>query len=194
MASASPSRLSILQSAGVQPIVAPADVDESAIMAEATNTSPEHIVLTLAAAKAQHIAVDYPDDIVIGADSMLLFDNKLQGKPLTEAEAIRRWQQQRGKEAILITGHCLLTPQGEYREASATKIYFADPTDADIRAYAATGEPLPCAGAFTLEAIGGWFIDRIEGDPSSVIGLSLPVIRRGMYHFGYQLHKLWNRN
>ena len=62
---------------------------------------------------------------------------------------------------------------------------------ADIRAYAATGEPLECAGAFTLEAIGGWFIDRIEGDPSSVIGLSLPVVRRALYSFGLSVSELW---
>ena len=79
-------------------------------------------------------------------------------------------------------------------EQETTTVRFAaDITDADITAYAATGEPLPCAGAFTLEALGGWFIDRIEGDPSNVIGLSLPVVRRALYHFGYDVHDFWNR-
>ena len=72
-------------------------------------------------------------------------------------------------------------------------MHFADVSDRDIAAYAATGEPWECAGAFTLEALGGWFIERIEGDPSSVIGLSLPVIRRASAHFGYPVSSLWHR-
>ncbi|MDO5097649.1 MAG: nucleoside triphosphate pyrophosphatase [Corynebacterium sp.] len=192
LASSSPSRLSILQSAGVDPIIAPADVDEDALLSGLAHADPEQVVVALAAAKAAAVAPQFPTDVVIGADSMLLLDGKLQGKPHTVEETIYRWQAQRGKKATLITGHCLVSPRGEFQAASATAVHFADVTDADIAAYAATGEPLPCAGAFTLEAIGGWFIDRIDGDPSSVIGLSLPVLRQGLYHFGYQVHEFWN--
>ncbi|SPW23916.1 Maf-like protein [Corynebacterium matruchotii] len=172
----------------------PADVDEDAIIATLTDVAPEDVVLALAHAKATMVATEHPHDVVIGADSMLLLDGELQGKPHTETEAINRWHRQRGKTAQLITGHHIIAPSTNYCAAATTTVRFAaDITDADIAAYAATGEPLPCAGAFTLEALGGWFIDRIEGDPSNVIGLSLPVVRRALYHFGYDVHDFWNR-
>lgn len=192
LASSSASRLSILRSAAVEPLIHPADVDEDAIIADSTNLDPAAIVTRLAEAKADAVAERYPEDVVIGGDSMLLLDGQLQGKPHTVDKAIERWQQQRGKKAVLITGHCIIGPSGRHTEASSTTVYFADATDADIEAYAHTGEPLPCAGAFTLEAIGGWFIDRIEGDPSSVIGLSLPVVRRALYALGYNVSDFWN--
>ncbi|MCQ9352150.1 Maf-like protein [Corynebacterium sp. 153RC1] len=191
LASASTSRQSILRSAGVEPVVHPADVDEEAIAARLQGAAPEDIVAALAEAKAQAVAAHYPDDVVIGGDSMLLLDGELQGKPHTVDKAIERWHAQRGKKAVLLTGHCIVTPRGRHSETSQTTVFFAEATDADVAAYARTGEPLPCAGAFTLEAIGGWFIDRIEGDPSSVIGLSLPVVRRALYALGYQVHELW---
>lgn len=194
LASGSASRKSILESAGITPVLHPADVDEDAIIATFTGATPEDVVLALARAKATMVVAEHPHDVVIGADSMLLLDGELQGKPHTEAEAINRWHRQRGKTAQLITGHHIIAPSTNYCAAATTTVRFAaDITDADIAAYAATGEPLPCAGAFTLEALGGWFIDRIEGDPSNVIGLSLPVVRRALYHFGYDVHDFWNR-
>jgi septum formation protein maf len=177
-------------------VLHPADVDEDAIIATLTTAGadPEDVVLALARAKATTVATEYPHDVVIGADSMLFLDGELQGKPHTETEAISRWHKQRGKTAQLITGHHIIAPSADYYAAATTTVRFAaDITDTDIAAYAATGEPLPCAGAFTLEALGGWFIDRIEGDPSNVIGLSLPVVRRALYHFGYDVHDFWNR-
>ena len=196
LASGSASRKSILESAGITPVLHPADVDEDAIIATLTTAGadPEDVVLALARAKATMVATEYPHDVVIGADSMLFLDGELQGKPHTKTEAINRWHKQRGKTAQLITGHHFITPSAVYYAAATTTVRFAaDITDTDIAAYAATGEPLPCAGAFTLEALGGWFIDRIEGDPSNVIGLSLPVVRRALYHFGYDVHDFWNR-
>ncbi|MGP5658749.1 Maf family protein [Corynebacterium falsenii] len=196
LASSSPSRLSILRSAGVEPIVRVSHVDEPAAAAELDDPTPAEYVQHLAAAKAE--AVVGEDGVIIGGDSMLLIDGELQGKPHTEQETIARWQRQRGRTAELITGHALLLAEGgrvvdRYQETAATTIHFADATDADIAAYATTGEPFGCAGAFTLEALGGWFIDRIEGDPSSVIGLSLPVVRRGLAAFGYGVSDFWNR-
>lgn len=204
LASTSPSRLSILRSAGVEPVVVPSGVDEDAVVAGLDNPTPEQVVQALAVAKAragwEQLEADAgagPDAVLIGGDSMLLIDGELQGKPHTEAETVRRWHNQRGKVAELLTGHALLSgaatgPQ-MYTEVARTRIYFANPTDKDIAAYAATGEPFGCAGAFTLEALGGWFIDRIEGDPSSVIGLSLPVVRRGLESFDLHFSDFWNR-
>ena len=222
LASSSPSRLSILRSAGIEPTIEPPTVDENAILRRVQDQSPEQQVCVLAHAKAsaiaaRHLTAVHPpyefatpgqsstsDDtttrprVVIGADSMLYLDGELQGKPHTIDETIRRWTIQRGKTARLITGHCIInlastaTNEDTVLEATTTTVHFAHVSDADIRAYANSGEPLYCAGAFTLEAMGGWFIDRIEGDPSSVIGLSLPLVRRALYRFGYHVADFWN--
>ncbi|PRQ10400.1 septum formation inhibitor Maf [Corynebacterium sp. 13CS0277] len=185
LASSSPSRVSVLRSAGVEPLICPPEgVDEDALLEQLAQRSPEERVCALARAKAQSVAHRHPGAVVIGGDSMLLIDGELQGKPHTVEVAVARWLAQRGRTAQLVSGHCVLGPEGqEYVEASTTTLSFADVPEKDIVAYARTGEPLGCAGAFTLEAMGGWFIDRIEGDPSGVIGLSLPVVRRALYSF-----------
>lgn len=211
LASSSPSRLSVLRSAGVEPTIEPPGVDEDAIMRTMRDQSPEDQVCALAHAKAiaiasRHLTSVHPGGdnstprVVIGADSMLYLDGELQGKPHTVEETIRRWTNQRGKTARLITGHCIInldttaTDEDTFLRAVSTTVHYAHASDADIRAYANSGEPLNCAGAFTLEAMGGWFIDRIEGDPSSVIGLSLPLVREALYSFGYEVSEFWNRS
>lgn len=187
LASGSPSRKKILESAGITPVIHPTQVDEDAIVAEFGATPP--VVEKLAQAKAE--AVSYPHDVVVGCDSMLLLDGALQGKPHSIDTTIERWRAQRGKAAELLTGHHIISPNGTFNGTSRTVVHFGSPTDADIEAYARSGEPLECAGAFTLEAMGGWFIDRIDGDPSSVIGLSLPLVRKALYSFGYSVSDFW---
>ena len=191
LASQSPSRASILRGAGVEPVLRPAYVDEASLIDSLGDAAPAEVVSQLAVAKAKKIAPGFPNDVVIGGDSMLLLDGQLQGKPHTIDATISRWEQQAGKTAELLTGHCVIWGDQIHVETSKTTVRFAQATLADIRAYAATTEPLECAGAFTLEAIGGWFIDRIEGDPSSVIGLSLPVVRRALYSFGLSVSEFW---
>ncbi|APT84160.1 Maf family protein [Corynebacterium aquilae] len=194
LASTSASRLSVLRSGGVEPVLAaPVGVDEDALLDSLSDASAAEKVAQLARAKAHAVAGKFPGEVVIGGDSMLLIEGQLQGKPHTPEVAIERWKNQRGKTAELLSGHCLIGPEGqEYVETASTTLRFASPSDADIAAYVATGEPLPCAGAFTLEAIGGWFIDNIDGDPSGVIGLSLPVVRRGLYSFGLDVHEFFS--
>ena len=191
LASQSPSRASILRGAGVEPVLRPAHLDEASLIDSLGDAAPAEVVSQLAVAKAKKIAPDFPNDVVIGGDSMLLLDGQLQGKPHTIDATISRWEQQAGKTAELLTGHCVIWGDQMHVETSKTTVRFAQATMADIRAYAHTGEPLECAGAFTLEAIGGWFIDRIDGDPSSVIGLSLPVVRRALYSFGLSVSEFW---
>ncbi len=193
LASASPSRRMILEAAGVEPVAHPADVDEDAIQTSLADAPPARVVAALAEAKADAVAGRYPDDVVIGCDSMLLLDGVLQGKPHTVEATVERWRAQAGRTAELLTGHCIRFGDQRVVETARTTVTFAPASEADILAYARSGEPLECAGAFTLEALGGWFIDRIEGDPSSVIGLSLPLLRRALYSFGFDASEFWDR-
>lgn len=212
LASSSPSRLSVLRSGGIEPLVLVPGVDEDAAVAElrtrVPDPSPAEVVTCLAAAKANAVIDQYADEVpdgavVVAGDSMLLLDGELQGKPHTVERTVERWRAQRGRSATLITGHAFTRASpvdlfsGVFAPVttavSETVVHFADASDRDIEAYAATGEPLGCAGAFTLEALGGWFIDRIEGDPSSVIGLSLPLVRRAVEDYGLAVSDLWNR-
>ncbi|MBL7285270.1 septum formation inhibitor Maf [Corynebacterium godavarianum] len=192
LASQSPSRRMLLEQGGVTPVLRPAHVDEDAIIAELGEAEPRVIVEKLAHAKAATVAGDFPNDVVVGCDSMLLLDGQLLGKPHTPERTIARWKAQRGKEAHLLTGHAV-AHQGEWVvDTIATAIRFGDVSDADIEAYAASGQPLKCAGAFTLEALGSWFIDSIDGDPTSVIGLSMPLLRRCLYRFGLNASDFWD--
>lgn len=212
LASASPARLSVLQAAGVDPVVRVSDVDEDAVTAALPpGTGPAATVVELAKAKAHKVAgeltagldgvcwlegADAFDCVVVGCDSMLHIGGTLQGKPLTAAVARERWHEMAGRAGDLLTGHCVLRLRdgrivASAAECSSTTIHFGTPTDADLDAYLASGEPLQVAGAFTLDGLGGWFVDRIEGDPSSVIGIGLPLVRRLLTDVGVSVAQLW---
>ena len=191
LASQSPSRRMLLEQGGVRPVLRPANIDEDALIAQLADAEPHDIVSALARAKAETVAPEFPEDVVIGCDSMLLLDDTLLGKPHTPERAIARWKAQRGKTAHLLTGHAVYF-RGEWVvDTVSTAIRFGEVSDADIAAYAHSGQPLGCAGAFTLEALGSWFIDSIDGDPTSVIGLSMPLLRKCLYRFGLDASDFW---
>ncbi|WP_072687959.1 Maf family protein [Rhodococcus marinonascens] len=202
LASASPARLAVLRSAGVEPIVRVSGVDEDAIIAAlGTDAAPENVVTELARAKAEDVLPvlvrdEISDAVVVGCDSMLLIDGSLQGKPGSVDVARDRWFSMAGRSATLLTGHSVLrvvndSVVADAHDQSATVVHFANPTNTDLEAYLATGEPLQVAGAFTLDSLGGWFIDRIEGDPSSVIGIGLPLLRILLAQVGVGIADLW---
>ena len=203
LASASPSRGQLLQQAGIAFDRCTSDVDEDALAAElGEQVEPAALALALARAKAEAVAATVTADpeaadadaddrttLVLGCDSLLELDGAVHGKPHTPAAATRRWQQQRGRTATLITGHWLIEA-GTGRAAGrtvATEVTFVHATDEEIADYVASGEPLGVAGAFTLEGRAGPLIERIDGDPSNVIGLSLPGLRTLLRHLGYTL-------
>ena len=191
LASQSPSRRMLLEQGGVEPVLRPAHIDEEAVIASLHDAPPATTVATLARAKAETAIAEFPDDVVVGCDSMLLLDGELLGKPHTVEATIERWKAQRGKVAQLLTGHAVWFGGDWVVDTVATTIRFGDVSDADIQAYAESGQPLECAGAFTLEALGSWFIDSISGDPTSVIGLSMPLLRRCLYRFGLNASDFW---
>jgi septum formation protein len=139
------------------------------------------------------VAAGSGDALVIGCDSMLLFDGETLGKPADAAEATDRWRRMRGGTGSLLTGHCVVDAgngRSEHAVADAV-VHFADVTDAEIDAYVSSGEPLGVAGAFTLDGRSAPFIERIDGHPSTVIGLSLPLLRELLARLGVRMVDLW---
>jgi septum formation protein len=189
LASASPARLRLLRDAGLDPEVVISDVDETAI----TALDAWELVETLAVAKATAVAARVAGALVIGCDSMLVLDGETLGKPVDAAEATDRWQRMRGRTGSLLTGHCVIdAASGRAEQAVADAVVqFADVTDAEIAAYVGSGEPLDVAGGFTLDGRSAPFIERIEGHPSTVIGLSLPLLRELLARLGVRLVDLW---
>lgn len=204
LGSASAGRLSVLRKAGVEPVVLVSDVDEDAIIAALGDAGPGDVVRALAEAKAQRVAESLDaslssDCVVIGCDSMLEFDGRLTGKPGAPDVARRQWNSMAGRSAVLHTGHCVLRLSNgavtdQVSELGSTTVRFGEPSTSDLDAYIGTGEPLWVAGAFTLDGLGGWFIDGIDGDPSNVIGLSLPLLRRMLTRLGVSVAQLWAAN
>lgn len=208
LASTSPARLATLRAAGIEPIIVPSGVDEDAVVAAAEATSgplaAADMVLLLAKAKAEAAVAlatasgAHLDGLVLGGDSAFVLDGAIYGKPHTAERARERWRAQRGRSGDLFSGHWLIDARNGSTEASAgattvARVTFVDDiSDAEVDAYIETGEPLQVAGAFTIDAKGGAFIERIEGDPSTVIGVSLPTVRRLAVRLGVEWPQLWS--
>jgi septum formation protein len=176
--------LKVLHAAGLDPTVFVSGVDEDAI--EVSGSPAEH-ALVLASAKARAVADQVDGDaFVIGCDSVLELDGELHGKPRDAAEAVERWRRMRGRTGLLHTGHCVVaTPAGrDVAAVATTTVRFGEVDDDEIEAYVETGEPLRVAGAFTIDGLGGPFVDGIDGDPHNVVGISLPLLRRMLAELG----------
>jgi septum formation protein len=199
LASQSPARLTVLRNAGIDPLVQVSGVDEDAVMASLPpDAGPEQAVATLAEAKARVVAADHADAVIVGCDSMLSHDGQLVGKPGTPERARERWQRMAGGTGVLLTGHAVLRVRDGVVAATATGtvstgIRFGRPSPAELEAYLATGEPLSVAGGFTLDGYGGWFVDGVDGDPASVIGISLSLTRRLLLEVDVSVTDLWRR-
>ena len=202
LASASPARRRLLAAAGLEPSVVVSSVDEAAVTAAALETYgelvAEDVALVLARAKAEDVADQIDDAIIVGCDSVLDLDGEIHGKPASAAEARSRWRQMRGRSGVLHTGHWVVDTREEadggtgatLGATASTTVHFAKLTDDEIEAYVETGEPLRVAGAFTLDGLGGPYVTGIEGDPSNVVGLSLPLLRELLMEVGLAWHEL----
>lgn len=208
LASTSPARLALLRQAGIEPLTSSPLVDEDAVAAAAEQErgsalAPDEVVLLLARAKAAdvagRVATEDPtfDGLVVGGDSMFALGGQVYGKPYTAEEATRRWFEMRGATGVLHSGHSVIRvrPGADPVEATAVAeaavTFAADITDEEIAAYVASEEPLHVAGAFTVDSLGGPFITRVDGDPSTVVGMSLSTLRRLTSELGVRWTDLW---
>jgi septum formation protein len=215
LASTSPARLALLRAAGVEPVLISPGVDEEAAVARAEEaagralTASETVSL-LARAKAEavlDVTVDGRplDGLVLGGDSAFEFDGEVHGKPHEPALALDRWRRMAEVgRGTLWSGHWLIDHRGGSPRADASfpsggagavasaDLVFADDLEpAELAAYVETGEPLEVAGAFTIDGRASAFISHIEGTPSAVVGLSVPVLRSLVRGFGVSWHELW---
>ncbi|WP_104135596.1 nucleoside triphosphate pyrophosphatase [Cryobacterium sp. Y62] len=221
LASTSPARLALLRAAGIEPVLINPDVDEARVVAETeaaagTPLAPRELVLLLARAKAEAAAsallarakaeaaasallTEPLNGLLLGGDSVFVLDGVIYGKPHTAEAARERWERQRGRTGTLYSGHWLIeltagVPSSAVGAVAVAEVTFADDLDdAELDAYIATGEPLYVAGAFTIDSLGAPFIMSIVGDPSTVVGLSLPTLRRLVRGLGHEWPTLWNR-
>ncbi len=211
LASTSPARLALLRAAGIEPVLIDPEVDEARLVADTESASgdvlaPAALVELLARAKAEAAASAGPnnpaepfDGLLLGGDSVFVLDGVIYGKPHTSAAARERWERQRGRTGTLYSGHWLIevvdgVPGRAVGAVAQAEVTFADDLDdAELDAYIATGEPLFVAGAFTIDSLGAPFISGIVGDPSTVVGLSLPTLRRLVRTLGCGWPTLWNR-
>ena len=195
----------MLRSAGVDPLIVVSGVDEDAVVAALpADAGPGQVTTALATAKAEAVAhaLDAEvaaDCVVIGCDSMLFRDGRLWGKPATEDAVLDAWRAMAGRSGELFTGHCVLRMRANRIVDTAaahavTTVRFGHPSASDVLAYARSGEPTAVAGGFTLDGLGGWFVDGVDGDPSAVIGIGLPLTRSLFERVGLSLADLWAAN
>jgi septum formation protein len=207
LASTSPARLQTLRAAGIEPVTASPGVDEEAVVAareaESGPLPARDMVQLLAQAKAEALIGTEPggepiDGLILGGDSAFLTGGSIHGKPHLPEVARQRWLTQNGGHGELWSGHWLIDHRGgrvnaAVGRADVATVRFAALDEAEIDAYIATGEPLLVAGAFTIDSLGGPFIRRVEGDPSTVVGLSLSTLRDLVRELGVAWPSLWNR-
>jgi septum formation protein len=209
LGSASPGRLKVLRQAGIEPLVVVSGVDEDLVAARlGPDASPGDVVSALARAKAEQVvgkldrtldSTVAADCVVIGCDSMLYIDGRLYGKPGSVDDARQQWQSMASRAGRLYTGHCLIRLLDHdiihsATETSITTVHFGAPSPDDLEAYLDSGESLRVAGGFTLDGLGGWFIDGIDGDPSAVVGIGLPLMRTLVRGAGLSIAALWASN
>ena len=190
LASGSAGRLRVLREAGIDPQVVVSGVDETTDDGLGT---AEAVVL-LAERKATAVARGCPGALVLGCDSILELDRVRFGKPASAGQAADMWRRLSGRDATLFTGHCLIAEDGrQVRDVARAVVRFGTPSDAEVAAYVASGEPMTMAGGFSIEGRGAPFVEGIDGDPGTVIGLSLPLLRRMLAEIGVAITDLWRK-
>jgi septum formation protein len=191
LASASTGRLRVLQDAGIDPEVLVSGVDET----DDKGLDTAALVGVLAERKASAVADLRPGALVLGCDSLLELDQISFGKPTSAEQVVDMWRRLSGREGTLHTGHCLIRADSDrrVRGVAHTVVRFGTPSDAEVAAYIASGEPMTLAGAFSIDGRAAAFVEGIDGDPSNVIGLSMPLLRRMLAELGVAITDLWRK-
>ncbi|MGE3619635.1 MAG: nucleoside triphosphate pyrophosphatase [Acidimicrobiia bacterium] len=191
LASASPARLGVLRAAGFAPEVVVSGVDEDGV----EDLAVEAATVALARRKAESVAAarGTGDHVVVGCDTMVVVAGAVRGKPATAEEARRWWDEMAGTPATVVTGHWVVDGRDGRGTgtASATVVHVARPDPDETAAYLATGEPLAVAGGLTIDGYGAPFVERIEGDHGTVVGISIPVLRTLLAELGLAVTSLW---
>lgn len=193
LASTSPARKKLLTEAGIRFSDVSPGVDEDHEVEIHKPQTAHDLTELLARKKAEAIANGLSGPLVLGCDSALLFEGEILGKPLEPEIAIARWKKLRGSSGTLYSGHHLIdtATQTATSLVTSTEVKFADLSDSQIERYVATGEPLNVAGAFTIDGIGGAYVESITGDYHTVVGLSLVGLRKMVTELGLEYQDLW---
>ena len=192
LASESPRRKSLLESVGISPVVVPSNVDEDA---SSEDMPPGDLVRALARRKIRKVATGRPNDYVLGGDTIVYIDGKVLGKPQGKEEAMEMLRLICGRTHEVYTGVALYEPLGRtvLDDYDATFVTIRNMDEEEIRWYVETGEPMDKAGSYALQGIGGFFVTKVDGDFSSVVGLPLPkvydLLRRAGVSLG-EIHQL----
>jgi len=188
LASASPARLRVLRGAGFDPEVVTSGVSE-----EIDITDTARAVVILADRKGSAVQRGYPGCLLLACDSMLDLHGVALGKPATPAEARDLWGRLSGQQGTLHTGHSLIDTRTGRRllRVATTLVRFGTPSEGEIRAYVASGEPMSLAGGFSIDGRAAPFVESIDGDPSNVLGLSLPLLRQMLNQIDVEITDLW---
>ena len=182
LASSSPRRRELLRNAGIDVTVKPADVPEDHCPGE----SPREFAERLALAKAQAVAKDHPHDFVLGADTIVVVDDEIFGKPRDAADAARMLTRLSGREHEVLTAVCLIAPAGKVMtESEVAKVAFGGMSAKEIAGYVANGEPMDKAGAYAAQGIASRWVYRVEGDYLTVVGLPIARVWEMLKRAGY---------
>lgn len=173
LASRSPRRQEILERAGIPFVTRPAEVDETVRDGEEACA----YVKRLAREKAEAVAAA-PEDIVLGADTVVVLESEILGKPADSADAARMLRMLSGREHIVMTGICLVIGKDAVEDVEKTRVRFVPLSDEEITEYVASGEPLDKAGAYAIQGLASKFIDRVEGCYFNVVGLPIARVYR----------------
>ena len=180
LASQSPRRRELMEMLQIPYEAVVSEVEE--IVPE--DISPDALVEALALQKAQAVFAQYPQGCVIGADTIVYIDGEIVGKPKDDADAASILRKLQGRSHEVYTGVAVLTPNGTQVRHDITHVTFAPMTEQEISWYVATGEPRDKAGAYGIQGPGGIFVDRVEGNYFTVIGLPLPLLYRMLIKAG----------
>jgi len=190
LASASPRRQELLRNAGIEFVVHPAEIPEDPLPGELPRICAER----LAREKALKVSQQRPKDFILGADTIVVVDGQLLGKPSDQADAARMLRLLSGRTHQVITGVCLIQQQGtgnpelrtglEDTRSETTKVTMSPLTADDIRFYVASGEPMDKAGAYAIQGLASRWIPRIEGDYANVVGLPVAIVFRMLKEHG----------